>query len=262
MPVTENFYKNPVFYVARREKACYNTVVSLYMGRVRPAGWAEEAVSVLTRTDCARDGKQALREPAPLKYPRETRRNVKMANRVVMKICGEEFTFLADESADYVQKVGAFVGKRMQETLNTAKVGRTQAAILTAVNIADELFKIRETDEQLRGQIKGYLEESTRAKAEISDLKRENLRLQKLQKKLEGDAPAKPKAPARTSKSKKAKAAEEAAPVEEAPVVEEPVAAEPVAAEEIAAPVEAPETAVEAVVAEVAAKAEEKKTKA
>ena len=29
-----------------------------------------------------------------------------MANRVVISICGEEYTFVADESASYMQKVG------------------------------------------------------------------------------------------------------------------------------------------------------------
>ena len=101
-----------------------------------------------------------------------------MANRVVVTICGEDYTFVAEESTSYMQKVGAYVGDKMTEILNSAKVGRTDAAVLTAANIADELFKSQAAAEQLRSQIKGYLDEAGKAQAEVSELKREIFRLQ------------------------------------------------------------------------------------
>ena len=101
-----------------------------------------------------------------------------MANRVVISICGEEYTFIADESAAYMQKVGSYVSEKMEEVLSSAKVGRTDAAILTAANITDELFKAQAASEQLRSQIKGYLDEAGKAQAEVSELKREVFRLQ------------------------------------------------------------------------------------
>ena len=101
-----------------------------------------------------------------------------MANRVVITICGEDYTFVAEESTSYMQKVGAYVGDKMNEILNSAKVGRTDAAVLTAANIADELFKAQAASEQLRSQIKGYLDEAGKAQAEVSELKREVFRLQ------------------------------------------------------------------------------------
>ena len=101
-----------------------------------------------------------------------------MANRVVVNICGEEYTFVAEESASYMQKVGTYVGDKMSEVLGSAKVGRTDAAVLTAANIADELFKAQAAAEQLRSQIKGYLDEAGKAQAEVSELKRELFRLQ------------------------------------------------------------------------------------
>ena len=101
-----------------------------------------------------------------------------MANRVVVNICGEEYTFIAEESASYMQRVGAYVGDKMQEVLSGTKVGRTDAAVLTAANIADELFKAQAAAEQLRSQIKGYLDEAGKAQSEVSELKREIFRLQ------------------------------------------------------------------------------------
>ena len=101
-----------------------------------------------------------------------------MANRMVVTICGEDYTFVAEESTSYMQKVGSYVGDKMTEILNGAKVGRTDAAVLTAANIADELFKSQAAAEQLRSQIKGYLDEAGKAQAEVSELKREIFRLQ------------------------------------------------------------------------------------
>ena len=101
-----------------------------------------------------------------------------MANRVVISICGEEYTLVADEVPAYMQKVGNYVSEKMTDVMEAAKVGRTDAAVLTAANIADELFKAQASAEQLRAQIKGYLDEAGKAQAEASELRREVFRLQ------------------------------------------------------------------------------------
>lgn len=101
-----------------------------------------------------------------------------MANRVVVNICGDEYTLVAEESPSYMQRVGSYVDGKMREIMDTAKVGRVNAAVLTSVNIADELMKSQEAAEQLRGQIKGYADEAARAQSEVSELKREVFRLQ------------------------------------------------------------------------------------
>ena len=101
-----------------------------------------------------------------------------MANRVVISICGEEYTLVADEVPAYMQKVGNYVSEKMTDVMEAAKVGHTDAAVLTAVNLTDELFKSQAAAEQLRGQIKGYLDEASKAQSEVSELKREVFRLQ------------------------------------------------------------------------------------
>ena len=77
-----------------------------------------------------------------------------------------------------MQKVGSCVSDKMTEVMNDAKVGRTDAAVLTAVTLTDELFKSQAAAGQLRSQIKGYLDEASKAQAEVSELKREIFRLQ------------------------------------------------------------------------------------
>ena len=58
------------------------------------------------------------------------------------------------------------------------RLDRVDAAIMAALNIADGYFKAQETAENLRKQVKQYLDEATRIKMELSESKRELFRLQ------------------------------------------------------------------------------------
>jgi len=101
-----------------------------------------------------------------------------MENRIVVTICDQEYTLVAEESATYMQKVGSYVSDKMEGILSSARVGRVDAAVLTAVNLADELFKEQAAAEALRVQIKQYIDEASQAQNEVSELKREVFRLQ------------------------------------------------------------------------------------
>ena len=95
-----------------------------------------------------------------------------MANKVTMNICGQEYTLVADESAAYMEKVGALVDERMRQVLDALHVSQTDAAVLAAVNLADELCKAQENADNLRRQLKTYLDEASRAKNEAAELRR------------------------------------------------------------------------------------------
>ena len=101
-----------------------------------------------------------------------------MANHITMTICGEDYTLVADERAEYMKKVGAMVDQKMSELMNEGHMGRGDAAVLAAVNLADELLKSHDGTENLRRQLKTYLDEANAAKAEVSELKRQLFRAQ------------------------------------------------------------------------------------
>lgn len=96
-----------------------------------------------------------------------------MANRITVNICGEDYTLVAEENTAYMEQVASLVDKKMTEIIAGAKVGRGDAAVLTAVNLADELLKSEQTAENLRRQVKSYLDEAAQAKNEASELKRQ-----------------------------------------------------------------------------------------
>ena len=64
-----------------------------------------------------------------------------MANRITVNICGEDYTLVAEENTAYMEQVASLVDKKMTEIIAGAKVGRGDAAVLAAVNLADELLK-------------------------------------------------------------------------------------------------------------------------
>jgi len=107
-----------------------------------------------------------------------------MENRITVTIAGTDYTFTAEESPSYMQKVAAHVSEQMSAIMEGGKIGRMDAAVLAAANITDELYKEQAVSENLRQQLKGYLDEATRAKNEASEARRELFKLQqKLDKK-------------------------------------------------------------------------------
>ena len=68
--------------------------------------------------------------------------------------------------------------EKVREVMDGAHVSLVDGAVLAAVNIADEYFKEVEAAENLRRQLKEYLEEATKVKMELSEAKREIFKLQ------------------------------------------------------------------------------------
>ncbi|WP_130869879.1 cell division protein ZapA [Intestinimonas massiliensis (ex Afouda et al. 2020)] len=101
-----------------------------------------------------------------------------MKNRVTVTIAGQEYTLVGSEEPSYTEKVAAHVDAKVQEVLDGSRVSLVDGAVLAAVNIADEYFKEVETAENLRRQLKEYLEEATKMKLELSEAKREIFKLQ------------------------------------------------------------------------------------
>ncbi len=99
-----------------------------------------------------------------------------MKKRVTVSIAGGEYRLIGAENEEYTRKVAAHVDAKINEILSAANVSIIEAAVLAGVNITDEYYKALETADNLRTQLKDYLEDSGRMKAEISELKRELMR--------------------------------------------------------------------------------------
>lgn len=99
-------------------------------------------------------------------------------NRIKLNICGCECVIGSDDSENYIRSVGDEVQKAMDEIMEkNERISVTMAAILSALSYCDEWHKASGSADNLRSQIKDYLEDSSRARTEAEEAKREIERL-------------------------------------------------------------------------------------
>ena len=99
-------------------------------------------------------------------------------NRVHLKIGGSAYTVLTDDAPEYVEELAEELDKEMRSIINeNPSLSVTQAAVLTALDKADTCKKSTASSDNLRAQIKDYLEDSARARMEVDVARREIERL-------------------------------------------------------------------------------------
>lgn len=99
-------------------------------------------------------------------------------NKVALKICGGSYTIVTEDDPDYVEGLGELIDKEMKSISNEVpSLSQTQCAILVALDQADACKKATASADNLRAQIKDYLEDSARARMEVDVARREIERL-------------------------------------------------------------------------------------
>ena len=110
--------------------------------------------------------------------------------RVTLNICGNDYNITTDEDPKYVEGLGERQNEDLSKIIkDNSRLSITQAAILAALDYLDEASKADSTADNLRGQIKEYLEDSARYKMEAEVAKREVERLQRELKGKDGKKP-------------------------------------------------------------------------
>ncbi|MCI9156332.1 MAG: cell division protein ZapA [Lawsonibacter sp.] len=100
-----------------------------------------------------------------------------MKNKVVVTIGGKDYTMVAVEDEEYVRRCAALVDQQIQQITQDSRLSQTDAAVLAAMNVADQFLKEQEASENLRRQVKENLEEASALKLELSEAKREIFKL-------------------------------------------------------------------------------------
>lgn len=94
--------------------------------------------------------------------------------RVKLHIGGIDYYINTDETVEYTVALGEKIDRRMSEILRSnSLITVNQAAVLTALEFADELEKANSSTDNFRTQIREYLDEATKAKNERDYYKRE-----------------------------------------------------------------------------------------
>lgn len=96
-----------------------------------------------------------------------------MKNKVVVKIMGQEYTLVSEDSREYMQRVSNLVDDKMREiTLANKKLSTSMIAVLTALNSTDEYLKMKDERDALLKK----LEDPT---IEVAELRKKYLAAQK-----------------------------------------------------------------------------------
>ena len=101
-------------------------------------------------------------------------------SKVRLNICGSSYVVNTSESADYMKNLADRLNLDMNELRAAShSVSITTAAVMTALNYRDELEKASGSADNMRRQIKDYLEDAASAKMAAEEARRENASLKR-----------------------------------------------------------------------------------
>jgi cell division protein ZapA len=107
-------------------------------------------------------------------------------NRVEVRIAGKDYRIRGVESDEYLQKIALYVDKKMSEIMKKDnKLSTFMVAVLTAINVADDYLKTRESEYNLKrelenanNRIQALIAEDKRIAALNEELSKSNTELQ------------------------------------------------------------------------------------
>ena len=104
-----------------------------------------------------------------------------MATSIVrLNIFGSSYVVITSESEDYMKNLADRLNLDMNELMASSNsVSITTAAVMTALNYRDELEKASGSADNMRRQIKDYLEDAASAKMAAEEARRENASLKR-----------------------------------------------------------------------------------
>lgn len=89
-------------------------------------------------------------------------------NKVVVKIMERDYTLVSEDSREHMQRVANYVDDKMHETFEgNKKLSTSMIAVLTALNIADELHKVLDEKIELERRINSPQYELKSARDEL-----------------------------------------------------------------------------------------------
>ena len=112
-------------------------------------------------------------------------------NKVQLKICGATYSIVTEDDPEYVESLGELIDTEMRSiSEGNPSLSLIQCAILVALDQADNCKKAAAAADNLRAQIKDYIEDAARSKIEVDVERREidrlNREIEKLRNRLNG----------------------------------------------------------------------------
>lgn len=97
-----------------------------------------------------------------------------MVNKYKITVCNKDYTLVSEESKDYTVKLGMTLDKKIKELkVKFPSLSVTDCAVLTAMDCMDELIKANQNIDNIRSQIKDYVDDAGRARNQANASQRE-----------------------------------------------------------------------------------------
>jgi len=94
-----------------------------------------------------------------------------MPKKMRLHVGGFDYVIYTDEDSEYMHRLTADVNERLGGlAVKHTALSATMVGILAALEFCDETKKARLDADNLRAQVKGYVEDSKRSRQEIDDL--------------------------------------------------------------------------------------------
>ena len=92
--------------------------------------------------------------------------------RTTVKIAGKEYTMTGYDSEEYVRRVARYVDRKMTELSLATRLPTNSLAVLTALNIADDMLKAHDEITRPRKELDQTREQLESLRAELTALRK------------------------------------------------------------------------------------------
>ena len=92
-------------------------------------------------------------------------------NKVTIFVAGQKYNLVTTDSEKYVTDIASKVETRINSLLSQTSMSKEKCAVMAALDFCDDEAKAREALAQVKEQIKDYIEDSAKLRAEIDELK-------------------------------------------------------------------------------------------
>ena len=73
--------------------------------------------------------------------------------RTTVRIAGREYTLTGTDPEEHMRRVAVYVDRKMEELTLSTRLPQPMIAVLTAMNIADDLIKAQDENTRLRKEL-------------------------------------------------------------------------------------------------------------
>ncbi|WP_058485047.1 cell division protein ZapA [Defluviitalea phaphyphila] len=97
-------------------------------------------------------------------------------NKIEVIIGGNVYTLVGEESQEYIQKVALYIDKKMNEVKqieSSKKLSTSLISILTSINVADDLFKVKKELQDAYKKIEDLKKQINEKNSQIKDYEKE-----------------------------------------------------------------------------------------